>query len=131
MTKDNLRHVQSCFRKVYPNKALIYRLDNNFVVDERLQFVHDDQEHELIYFVERNDNPTTGRDRPFRLVSQDYDQIQDVSVELTEDEIITVTEACGYTHNQAVQIKQRLTYTMEDFADSINNHAKNRRDIIG
>ena len=131
MTKDNLQHIQACFRKVYPNKAIIYRLDNNFTVDERLQFVHDDKEHGLIYFCERNDNPTTGRDRPFRLVSQDYDQIQEVSVELTEEEFIPVATECGYTLDQAKQIKQRLTFTMEDYADSIGNHAKNRRDIIG
>lgn len=132
MILENVRHVRdNVFRAVHKNKAVEFRLDNNFIVKERSQFVGYDEERELIYAVERNIDVHRGRDCPFKVIVQDVDQIQDMSCQLTDEEIVPVLKASGaFTDDQIKNIVDKLTLTLEDYADSTGNHFKGRRSVI-
>lgn len=132
MILENIQHVRdNVFRAVHKNKAVEFRLDNNFIVKERNQFVGYDEEHELIYAVERNIDVHTGRTNPFKIIVQDVDQVQDMSCSFSDEEIATVLEATGvFTPDQIKNIISQLTYTLEDYADSTGNHFKQRNEPI-
>lgn len=130
MTIENVQYVRNIFRSYYPNKGCEVRLDNNFTLKERNQFVIWDDEHQLVICIERNNDIQFQRDQPYKVLVQDYDQIQDLSCQLTDDELYTVAKAFGYSDAQIANIKDKLTYTLEDYADGIGNHMKDRRDRI-
>lgn len=132
MILENIKHVRdNVFRAVHKNKAVEFRLDNNFIVKERSQFVGYDEEHELIYAVERNIDVHRGRDCPFKIIVQDVDQVQDMSCQVTDEEIVPVLKATGaFTDDQIKNIVDKLTFTLEDYADSTGNHFKGRRSVI-
>ena len=132
MILENVQHVRdNVFRAVHENKAVEFRLDNNFIIKEREQFVGYDEEHELIYVVERNDDIHRGRDNPFKIIVQDVDQVQDMSCQFGEDEIQQVLEATGaFNSDQIRNIIDKLTFTIEDYADSTGNHFKDRRSVV-
>ena len=132
MILENIKHVRdNVFRAVHKNKAVEFRLDNNFIVKERSQFVGYDEEHELIYAVERNIDVHRGRDCPFKIIVQDVDQVQDMSCQFSDEEIVPVLKATGaFTDDQIKNILDKLTFTLEDYADSTGNHFKGRRSVI-
>jgi len=132
MILENIKHVRdNVFRAVHKNKAVEFRLDNNFIVKERSQFVGYDEEHELIYAVERNIDVHRGRDCPFKIIVQDVDQVQDMSCQVSDEEIVPVLKATGaFTDDQIKNIVDKLTFTLEDYADSTGNHFKGRRSVI-
>lgn len=136
MILENIKHVRdNVFRAVHKNKAIEFRLDNNFILKERTQFVGYDEEHELIYAVERNDDIHRGRHNPFKVIVQDVDQVQDISCQFGEDEIDAVLKATNaFTDNQIAVIKNELTLELSDYADSVGNHfkrgASGRKDIV-
>ena len=119
MVLENVQHVRdNVFRAVHKNKAVEFRLDNNFIIKERTQFVGYDEERELIYC-------------PYKIYVQDVDQIQDMSCQFSDDEIQQVLEATGvFNSDQIKNIIDKLTFTLEDYADSTGNHFKDRRSII-
>lgn len=132
MILENVQHVRdNVFRAVHKNKAVEFRLDNNFIIKERSQFVGYDEERELIYAVERNDDIHRGRDCPYKIYVQDVDQIQDMSCQFGDDEIQQVLEATGvFTSDQIKNIIDKLTLSLDDYADSTGNHFKDRRSIV-
>jgi len=132
MVIENVQHVRdNVFRAVHKDKAVEFRLDNNFILKERSQFIGYDEERELIYVVERNSDVHRGRHNPFKLIVQDVDQIQDMSCQFSDEEIVPVLQATGvFTDDQIKNIVDKLTFTLEDYADSTGNHFKDRRSII-
>ena len=131
MSPENVKFVKEIAKAAHPNKAMELRLDNNFIVNERLQYVHWDDEHDLVFSIERNESPTTGRDRPFKMVIQDYDQIQDITITLQQSEFEAAARKAGYTDEQIKHIMRSLVFTKEDFADSVSNQVKGRRhDVV-
>lgn len=131
MIAENVKFVKEIAHAGNPKKAMELRLDNNFIVNERLQYVHWDDEHELIFSVERNESPTTGRDRPFKMVIQDYDQIQDITITFQQSEFRAAATKAGYSEEQINHIMRSLVLTVEDFADSTSNQVKGRfHDVV-
>ena len=128
MTEENVKFVRDkVLKSYYPNKGIELRLDNNFIIQERSQFVIWDDERNLIYAVSRNSEITTQRDQPFKILVQDFDQIQDMRALLSVEEFRTVTKAAGFSDDQITNMLHKLSYSLEDYADSISDQTK--RDI--
>ena len=74
MTEENVKFVRDqVLKSYYPNKGIELRLDNNFIIQERSQFVIWDDERNLIFAVIRNSDIATQRDQPFKIMIQDFD----------------------------------------------------------
>lgn len=128
MTEENVKFVRDqVFKSYYPNKGIELRLDNNFIIQERSQFVIWDDERNLIFVVGRNNDIATQRHQPFKMMVQDFDQIQDMRCLLTVDEFRTVARNAGFSEDQITNMQHKLSYSLEDYADSISDHSK--RDV--
>ena len=124
MIKDNVQFVRDeVLRAHYPNKGVELRLDNNFIIQERSQFVHWDDEKELIFVVGRNNDIATQKNQPFKMWIQDFDQIQDMRALLTADELPTVAKKAGFTDEQIKNMQYQLSYDLADYADSVSDHS--------
>ncbi len=125
MINENVRFVRDeVFRSYYPNKGVELRLDNNFIIQERSQFVHWDDEKELIFVVGRNNDIATQHNQPFKMWAQDFDQIQDMRVLLTEEEFSTVAKKAGFSDKEIQNMLHNLSYDLNDYADSVGDHTK-------
>ena len=123
MTEENVKFVRDeVFRSFYPNKGIELRLDNNFIIQERSQFVIWDDERNLIFAVQRNNDMPTQGYQPFKMMVQDFDQIQDMRCLLTEEEFDTVCKKAGFSDDQIKNMKNQLSYSLEDYADSVSDH---------
>ena len=128
MTEENVKFVRDqVLKSYYPNKGIELRLDNNFIIQERSQFVIWDDERNLIFAVIRNSDIATQRDQPFKIMIQDFDQIQDMRALLSVEEFRTVTKAAGFSDDQITNMLHKLSYSLEDYGDSISDQTK--RDI--
>lgn len=124
MTEENVKFVRDeVFRSFYKNKGIELRLDNNFIVQERSQFVIWDDDRNLIFTVQRNNDLPTQRSQPFKMMVQDFDQIQDMRSLLTVEELYTVCKAAGFTDDQIRNMQHQLSYSLEDYADSVSDHS--------
>lgn len=131
MTKDNVRFIKTAVTKIFPNKAIKVRLDNDFAINERSEFVHWDDEKELITQVYRNTEATSQGDRPFRMVWSDYDQIQHIEVDASKDDFPSIAKDCGFSDDEIKRMMGAIIFTVEDYADSIKNQVKGRsHDVI-
>lgn len=130
MTKENVNFIKNAVTKIFPNKAIRVRLDNDFSMNERTEYIHWDDSKELITQVYRNDEASTQRDRPFRIVWADYDQIQHIEVDASMDDFPSIAKDCGFTDNQINLMMRGLIFGVEDYSDSIGNHVKGRRDVV-
>lgn len=128
MTEENVKFVRDqVLKSYYPNKGIELRLDNNFIIQERSQFVIWDDDRNLIFAVTRNSDIATQRDQPFKMMVQDFDQIQDMRALLSVEEFRTVTKAAGFSDDQITNMLHKLSYSLEDYGDSVSDQTK--RDI--
>jgi hypothetical protein len=131
MTKENVRFIKNAVTKVFPNKAIRVRLDNDFSMNERSEFLHWDDNKELITQVYRNTEATTQGDRPFKIVWADYDQIQHIEVDASKDDFPSIAKDCGFTDDQIKRMMGSIIFTLDDYSDSISNQVKGRaHDVI-
>ena len=133
MSAVNVKYLRdNVFRKHYPNKGIVIRLDNNFTVDERNDYVHWDDSKEILFWACANaDEESSQGSRPITLNASQYEEIQQMWIHMTNEENVDVLKAAGYTDDQIKKIVGSLTFTVEDFADSVSNQVKGRKhDVI-
>lgn len=131
MNKENFIFCREVCTSVHPEKGYKLRVDNDFAIDTRKEYVHCDDDRELITQIYRNDNAVTGGTRPFRIVCYEYGEIQHFEIDACEDEIVTMATKLGFSSDQIDRLRKSIILTAEDYADSVSDQVKGRsHDII-
>ena len=121
-----IRERDALKKKYGPNQGLEIRLDNNFIVDEIRQFVKWDDSNGAIVWVERADEISAQRDKPFKLSVCGYEQIQELTANLNPEAFEAAAAELGFNANEIKRIKGSIILTGEDFADSVSDQVKGR-----
>ena len=135
MTVDEVKNTRDVLRSIYkdadpvngkPQKGLKIRLDNNFEIHEIREFVSWDDANQRIIWIERTEEVTIQRTRPFFVHCSNYENIQEIYVEMSQEELKHSYKALGFTDKQFEMIVGSYTMRTEDYADSVSNQVKGR-----